>query len=630
MLGDRTEPKSGALAQDERSALLGWSEGDDSEAIIPEASVEEMPPDSPDAAFGGSPFGAPDAHEDGVKGDPTQHLLTALGRFQRQVARAEHGAPDTVWADECMNQIIAGIEIALEQDWDGVREALTDTARVLHSYELADQAIKCVPFLQDSYEILCLMVGDLIVDNIRSGVLQKWRAHYQRAVDELLRAGIALAEDDDDDEDEAAPMPQEAAHASAPPSIEAPEAFAPANDDAPEEEDPFGLPGESNSADIALDIATPAHPIVSAESSSPVDDSPFALPEMFEAAAEPPIEAPSLDAHFERPEVEEAIESAETPAEDIAPPHASEPEAEAEAAVEEEETTLIQEEPETVLGQPLAEVMEEPAEEVLEDKAPVEAIAEEPPIDTAIADETADAAAAPTAQRTPRPVAPEQQDLFRSVQEAMSQGNVSDAKRMALQLAADIARMEVEQDLQNMSAAEQRLTEFAAAIEAAHAEVTRAEQHVAETEARTSQCEAEMQERRQRAGELRERAAAAQERISALEAQIRELEAQRDMAQADAAAVAVELDEALAQESRTQTDLEGLADMESAAQETAALARRNLEAMKNEREDLEAEAAMARKQLEQRRKSAEEIGRTLDRVAGGAAPVEETETDLLF
>ena len=46
--------------------------------------------------------------------DPTQRLLTALGRFQRQVNKAEGGALQHQWADECMEQLIEGISIAHE------------------------------------------------------------------------------------------------------------------------------------------------------------------------------------------------------------------------------------------------------------------------------------------------------------------------------------------------------------------------------------------------------------------------------------------------------------------------------------------------------------------------------------
>ena len=72
---------------------------------------------------------------------------------------------------------------------------LFDTARVLHSYEQVT-AGQCVPFSR-YYELLSLMVGDLIVDTVRVGVKQKWREHAMRAVEELESRGIALVEDEE-------------------------------------------------------------------------------------------------------------------------------------------------------------------------------------------------------------------------------------------------------------------------------------------------------------------------------------------------------------------------------------------------------------------------------------------------
>jgi predicted nucleic acid-binding Zn-ribbon protein len=149
--------------------------------------------------------------------EPTQALLTALGRFQRQVAKAQTGARQDEWSDECMNQLISAVEIAIQQDWADVVEALTDTARLLHTYEDAGRAQRCVPFLADSYEHLCLMVGDLIVDNVRPSVVDKWRRRFTAAMEDLQAEGLTLIQDDDSDM-------TGAAAASAPPLREQPAA----------------------------------------------------------------------------------------------------------------------------------------------------------------------------------------------------------------------------------------------------------------------------------------------------------------------------------------------------------------------------------------------------------------------
>ncbi len=115
---------------------------------------------------------------------------------------------------------------------------MTETGRILQSYEDAGRANDCVPFLADSYEILCLMVGDLIVDKVRPGVLRKWHDCYERALDDLAAQGLALVQDEDSEyrrlqrqaaespNPEAAAPPEIPGHAVASPS-EAPEGFEP-------------------------------------------------------------------------------------------------------------------------------------------------------------------------------------------------------------------------------------------------------------------------------------------------------------------------------------------------------------------------------------------------------------------
>ncbi|HRK33488.1 MAG TPA: hypothetical protein PLJ47_02745 [Candidatus Hydrogenedentes bacterium] len=130
--------------------------------------------------------------------DPTQRLLTSLGRFHRQFLKAQNGAPQELWSDECMNHLIQSVEIAVEQRWQDLVEALSETGRILQTYENAGRANESVPFLADSYEILCIMVGDLIVDKVRSGVIRKWRERYAVALEDLASRGLTLVSDDDE------------------------------------------------------------------------------------------------------------------------------------------------------------------------------------------------------------------------------------------------------------------------------------------------------------------------------------------------------------------------------------------------------------------------------------------------
>ena len=269
ILGDREKAVSNGVAQDERHALLDSNPPPELTLVEEENTVnEEVYP----------------AHEPVALGDPTQHLLTALGRFQRQVNRAESGAPAEIWTDDCIEQLVEGIEVAIQNDWHDVQEALTDTARVLQSYENVGKASEAVEFLQDSYEILCLMVGDLIVDNIRSGVMQKWRDRFTRAKTALAQAGIPLI----DDEGMAPPVEEEPVpHNEIPVTVEEPVAE---EEPAPQQKSsiiPFSMP------EPAEEITEEIMPTES--EAEPVDmGSPFDLPEAREeVSAEAP--APELD-----------------------------------------------------------------------------------------------------------------------------------------------------------------------------------------------------------------------------------------------------------------------------------------------------------------------------------------------
>ena len=141
--------------------------------------------------------GPPDFPEDEAEAfdDQTQALLTTLGRFQRHVVAAQGGASNDTWAEACMEELIAALKIAMTQQWDAVQEVLTETGRVLRTYQDAGRAQMCVRFLAESYEVLCLMVGDLIVGSIRPGVVQKWRGLYDSVLKDVQASGLPLVGD---------------------------------------------------------------------------------------------------------------------------------------------------------------------------------------------------------------------------------------------------------------------------------------------------------------------------------------------------------------------------------------------------------------------------------------------------
>ena len=155
-----------------------------------EAVVETLQPEEDDVAI-------PQDDISQISGDPIQQLFTTLGKFHRHLNKAQNAPDNGEWCDECMNELMTGLDISIACEWTPVKDALIDAARILHSYEEVGKAGLCVPFLRDSYELLSLMVGDLIVDTVRTGVKKKWRDHYMRAVEELESHDISLVEDEE-------------------------------------------------------------------------------------------------------------------------------------------------------------------------------------------------------------------------------------------------------------------------------------------------------------------------------------------------------------------------------------------------------------------------------------------------
>ena len=573
LFGDSPDSPSGAVATDERRALLESDGADDD---------------------------ADEGYREVGTGDPTQRLLTALGRFQLQVARAEAGAPQEQWCDECMNQLITGIELAVDQGWDNVMQALTDTARILHSYEKAAKASQCVPFLQDSYEILCLMVGDIIVDNVRSGVMQKWKERYQRAVDDLLRAGIALVEDEELEDD---------AEASAPRAPEPPARSRKTEPPAPEPAIEVSL-----SEEIACDQTVDEELETEDATDMYETDSPFDEP-----PEEP--ESPTLELDEEGaplPSLDDLIESdpEEAAVEDHAEPPAETPES-----------------PQTLLMDALFTEEAPPVEAAPPKARPGRAKrAETEPLwtaDTAACTETAPApsvapAAAPSApaQPTVDAEADAAQALLRTTQQALSSGNVADAKVLALELAISMARLETERTETQVRAAEMRLSENESAIADAEATVRRHEQSLSDAETRVVESERELAERRQHLGSLRERIGGIESRIADLEAQIRELQAQRDEELANLETAEKEQDDAFAMESRIQTEIEQLNENCQAAQESLEESREAVARLKKDRKDFETELKESLTALAQRKQSVEQIKQTMESIRGPVAAAE--------
>ncbi len=158
------------LGQGERSALLGPVPVEEADAVASDFSLDDN--------------------------DPTQQLLLALGHFQRTMRAAQAGTDD-LWSDECMNQLILGVEISLAERWSHLVDAFTDAGRVLQTYESAGRARDALPFLDGAYDVLCGIVGEVMGGAVRPQVLDKWHEHYAKALEAIEGAGLTLVDDGD-------------------------------------------------------------------------------------------------------------------------------------------------------------------------------------------------------------------------------------------------------------------------------------------------------------------------------------------------------------------------------------------------------------------------------------------------
>jgi len=295
------------------------------------------------------------------EGDPAQALLNVLGRFQRHYLRGKEGVDQSAWSDDCMNALIDAVDVAVAQRWQEVVSVLTETARVLQTYEDADRANECVPFLTSSHEVMCHMVGDLLSGQIRPGLLRKWESLNERTHAEVEAAGLLLVQDEVSD--------QELAY----------EAF---SVDA-QKNSPFDEP----SPDIETEMDTPeaiaesqaAHMESETTADEPEPMLPFELPELSDEVSSELDDVPTLDdlpdlsdSGDVTPTVEDAAESEideEPPAaeDDVdprilsfpSPPASDELEMETASATEEDIPSLPVDEPSEAIEAPVESVESE-------------------------------------------------------------------------------------------------------------------------------------------------------------------------------------------------------------------------------------------------------------------------------
>ncbi len=564
----------------------------------------------------------PPQEESMVAGDPTQRLLTALGRFQRQVSRAEEGAPQEAWCDECMNQLITGIEIALNEDWADVKEALTDVARILQTYEDEGRADQSIFFLKDSYEILCLMVGDLIVGNVRSGVMKKWQDRYERALDELADAGLTLVDDDSTGERDA--QPHRAAVAE---TAEVDHGF----DDMLDQDLGGEVPGSVFDSGMAggrtgrVFDTDPGDPFAPLESET-LDSSPFEDSGLTQLPRETAASVPSLDELLGRPvsEGDDLEDETETATMDLSDDFTADtdvpdsPSYEL-ASVDPAETLALEleSEAESVPESLFAEPASASIELDFGDGSPAPELTPEVAAPVAAAPVKAAPAPAPAPEVEPEPGTTEA--LFRNSQRAMAQGNLADAKVFALQLAASMAAMEADQVAGRIALIEADIAQNSQAIAAGEAAVGEAEHRVQQLEEQVALCQKEFEAKREQIGQLRDETAAVESSVEELNRQIAELEARRNAELERLANFQQSLDDNLSEESRMQSELEALSEEESGSRENLDGARDHVLVLQQTGSAHASSLQTAQIELEQRRAAVADIENTIRQVGGGAA-----------
>lgn len=640
------------------------------------------------------------AEDPAMTSDPTQRLLTALGRFQRQFVKARNGAPQEHWSDECMNYLIQSVEIAVEQRWQDLVEALTETGRVLQTYENAGRANECVPFLADSYEILCLMVGDLIVDKVRSGVIRKWRERYQVALEDIAAKGLVLVRDDDE-----VRTPKSAPQRG--PSlrvIEPEKVFSDADveeielGEVPDLGEEKEAPGTSEPPvfeidEIELLAKSAPEPVLE----MPVDGPP-ATTNMIPNV--PPAPAPDVADVLDRlcdclVRIEQEDDSVLGPVfatlrsqlEDLAARAIANNWAGSARACDamERMSALIEQNraarddryfelayafggvygdamhrtDDAILQNWLAECddfmtfwserpreahsipVSAPAEageapfEVSESEGSVEVDEDIPRLEDAWgADHVAE-----DEDRVSTPVADDEEPfesddpathLLDTARKAVKHGSIADAKLLAMQAAASIARAQASEAEARVRLAETRLQDGVKAIDAARSQVQQAETRVAEAESGVSERRAALLDRGRHTQALQSSLDGIDSRISELERRIRELEAQRDEAQRQRGAAMEALDEARTLEAAAKETLDSALTAEQDARVKLEDARQSVKQLQRRQADNESAMERAREALNRQRASVADIEQTIEQIRNAEGAAGAGGDDLLF
>ncbi|HUW62168.1 MAG TPA: hypothetical protein VMZ06_14290 [Candidatus Bathyarchaeia archaeon] len=646
----------GPVASEERSALLFEENGEKADSSVATVSPNPITP-------------LPGA-------DPTQRLLMALGRFHRYVAKGQAGAPQEFWSDDCMNQILTAAELAVLEGWKEIVEALTGMARVLQTYETASAAHLCVPFLNDGYEVLCLMVGDLIVNNTRSDAMATWRTRYEKAVANLTAAGLELVEDEPE-----VTVPT-AAVAQSPENLDNTLPF-PMPDEAPPAKG--HMPADELSIDEFLPFSD-EHKVEPKEEAEPAPrEAEPPAPVMEKEAKEKPIMvpkpkdevAPVLDAlcddlaRLQKAPTESygerftvigyRIESLMSYAGDNG----------FEAAAEVGRQMLeicrlsgtVRQLDESFLDLAYsfcgayADAFEDPVapavkswnqdrlgvlERLQEGARPKTATStprkEEPRRDDVPAE--VEQPQPPQGQQERRVEAPEAkparveegspESLLVTAQQAIAHGDMPGAKVLALQAVAHLARAETAKAEARVKDAEAQFQQNAEQVESARQQVKMAEQEVVVAESRVAEGGSELADARTHGSLVEEKVVGIEKHVAEIEDQIRALEAAREAEMLRVDSTRKELEQARDQQKEVEETLTRLKDTEHSARARLEEARQSVKDLQRHRLELEEMLSRARETLTHHKSSMTDIEKTIAQLRPAGEPAGESGEDLLF
>lgn len=611
--GNGQKAAAGAVAAEERSALLNLNAGS--------TDVPPQPPERRPEVSGG---------------DPTQKLLTALGRFRSHVARAEAGAEQEEWSDECMDELIQAVRIAISQDWPELTDALGGAGRVLQTYEQARCAHLCIRFLKDSYSILCSMLDDLIVGNVRPAVMQEWRHHYNTVVAEIEAAGLTLVRDDETGPEsyEAPPVP---------PQVHQMETAYLPSPELPATVEAQDAPGEGEARPAAL-VEIPESSLEEAPEEEP------AAPPAAEEAGISPEDAGILDALCDDlARIEQAAHR--DPADsvraiggkaDSLAEHARGRGYERCVALCETMASLC-----TLAekhGRGLDERFLKAAYGFCEAYAEAHVSPDSPVVynwsveGAGLIDTWKQEVPAPPQAATPEQGLPEEpeptegslQTLLQSAQRAISDGNVGDAKLIVLEAAASLAKLETARAELRVRVAEEHLQEHSSAIDHGRRQVKEAEQGVVAAEARLAESKRTHEETDARLVQVGDSRTELEERVAQLERRIRQLQAQREaeverLAQADA-----EQDDMRRRLAQLEADEVKLGEEVQGARVDLEDIRQEVKNLQRKRSETELVLGQARETLEKHRSSLADIEQTIAQIRGASGAGQEDPGPLLF